>query len=94
MHHAGFTTVFAPNTRVLYEYEGVEYDIDFTSQQEGRDLERPTYSAVTSRSYHPGGVNTSRMDGSVNFMSDSIDPDLWRSIGTASGNEILTFAAY
>ena len=38
VHHAGFTTTFTPNTFVSYEYDGKVYDIDFNSQQEGRDL--------------------------------------------------------
>ena len=51
----GFTTVFRPNTKVIYNIGGETYDIDFSSQQEGRELSRPTYAAVTARSYHPGG---------------------------------------
>ena len=89
VHHAGFTTVFTPNTFVSYEVDGLVYDIDYTSQQEGRDLQRPTYSAVTARSYHPGGVNAVFMDGSVDFISETIDPLIWRSRGTARGNELI-----
>lgn len=90
VHHTGFTTVFTPNTRVRFTLDGREYDIDFSSQQEGRDLQRPTYAAVTARSYHPGGVNAVFMDGSVDFVSDAIDLSVWRSLGTAGGNELVT----
>jgi prepilin-type N-terminal cleavage/methylation domain-containing protein len=38
VHHSGVTTVFTPNTRVSYLFEGTEYDIDFNSQQEERAL--------------------------------------------------------
>ncbi len=89
VHHSGFTTVFTPNTRVPYVYNGNEYDINYNSQQEGKDLNRPTYAAVTARSYHSGGINTVRMDGSVHFVSNTISLDVWRSMGTASGDEIL-----
>ncbi len=90
VHHTGFTTVFSPNTEVSYTYDGTVYDIDYSSQQEGRDLNRPTYAAVTSRSFHPLGVNVVRMDGSVEFVAESIDLSVWRALGTADGREINT----
>ena len=90
VHHAGFTTVFAPNTTVRYDYQGQQYDIDFNSQQEGRDLNSRTYAAVTSRSHHQQGVNVCRMDGSVDFFSSSIDIEVWRALGTAWGSEVFT----
>lgn len=90
VHHSGFTTVYPPNTEVRYTYNGGVYDIDYNSQQEGRDMNRPTYAAVTSRSFHPGGVNIVRMDGSVDFVSESIDVSVWRALGTADGREINT----
>ena len=89
VHHAGFTTVFTPNTEVQYTHLGKTYDIDFNSQQEGRDLVRPTYAAVTSRSYHPTGVNVVRMDGSVDFFSETIDLQIWRALGTPNGGEVI-----
>jgi prepilin-type N-terminal cleavage/methylation domain-containing protein len=90
VHHAGITTVFGPNTFVAYNHNGKTYDIDFNSQQEGRDLNRTTYAAVTSRSYHEQGVNVARMDGSVDFISDSIDLEVWRALGTARGQEVFS----
>jgi prepilin-type processing-associated H-X9-DG protein len=41
----------------------------------------------TARSRHPGGVNTLRADGSVMFLSDSIQPRLWRALSTRRGGE-------
>ncbi|MFK7768647.1 MAG: DUF1559 domain-containing protein [Mariniblastus sp.] len=90
VHHTGFTTVFPPNTFVPFDYQGQTYDIDFNSQQEGRDLSRPTYAAVTSRSHHRQGVNVARMDGSVEFLSNAIDVEVWRALGTAAGKEVAT----
>jgi prepilin-type N-terminal cleavage/methylation domain-containing protein len=89
VHHAGFTTVFSPNAKVNFEHNGRLYDIDFSSQQEGRDLTRPTYAAVTARSHHEQGVNASRMDGSVGFISDSISVKVWRALGSAAGREVV-----
>jgi prepilin-type N-terminal cleavage/methylation domain-containing protein/prepilin-type processing-associated H-X9-DG protein len=43
---------------------------------------------VAARSYHSGGVNAARADGSVEFFSDNINLVLWRGLGTRAGNEI------
>lgn len=88
VHHAGFTTVFTPNTLVPYEYDGRVYDVDFNSWQEGRSDSRISYAAVTARSYHPGIVNTLLMDGSVRVTPDTIDLRSYRAMGTLSGGEI------
>ena len=90
VHHSGITTVFTPNTVVPYEYDGQMYDIDFNSEKEGNSTTKPTYAAITSRSYHAGGiVNTALMDGSTRPISDTIDLDIWRALGTISGGEVI-----
>ena len=43
---------------------------------------------ATSRSQHPGGVNALLADGSVPFVSDSIDVTIWRAMGTINGGEV------
>ena len=85
VHHAGFTTVFTPNTVVPYVYNDRTYDIDFNSQQEGRSLTNRTYAAVTARSYHAGVVNVAFMDGAVREVTDSVDLRVWRAVGTRAG---------
>lgn len=87
VHHAGVTTTFTPNTFVPYDHDGRTYDIDFNSWQEGRTDSRVTYGAVTSRSYHPGLVNTLLMDGSVTTFPDTIDHPTYRAMGTVAGGE-------
>ena len=52
------------------------------------DQTRQQYFAA--RSHHPGGVNASRCDGSVNFYSDSIDEFVWRALSSAAGGETNT----
>lgn len=43
----------------------------------------------TSRSYHPGGVNSGLCDGSVRFVSENIALKLWQALATPDGAEIV-----
>ena len=89
-HQTSFTATFSPNTVVLHEEDGEVFDIDWTNQQEGRSPSIKTFAAVTSRSYHTGGVNTARADGSVHFESDSIALNTWQALATRNGGEVLS----
>lgn len=89
VHQSGFTTTFGPNTLVPYQSAGVNYDVDFNSSREGRSLTGITYASVTSRSNHTGGVEVGLCDGSVRFLSQSIDLATWRSLGSRSGGEVV-----
>jgi prepilin-type N-terminal cleavage/methylation domain-containing protein len=90
VHHSGFTTVFAPNTYVRYVHsDGQTYDVDCNSRQEGTSATQTTYAAVTSRSYHPLGVNVAVMDGSVHFVRQEVSPIVWRAGGTRAGDEMV-----
>ena len=42
------------------------------------------------RSHHPGGVNASRCDGSVDFYNESVDERAWRALTSAAGNDLPT----
>lgn len=90
VHHTGMTTTFAPNTLVTYDHGGQTYDIDYNSQQIEKDATRPTFAAVTSRSYHPGGINAAFLDGSVRFVAEGIDPPLWLSLGCVDDSKVVT----
>ena len=87
--HAGFTTTFTPNTVVPHLQSGQTFDIDVSSMREGQNLTDTTYGVITSRSYHPGGVNVALMDGSVRFINSAISLTIWRSLGTRSGGEAI-----
>jgi prepilin-type N-terminal cleavage/methylation domain-containing protein len=45
---------------------------------------------IAARSKHPGGVNASRCDGSVNFYSSDVDAALWNALTSAAGAEVLS----
>ena len=90
VHQTGFTAAFTPNTRVPYPLNGRTLDIDYTSSREGASMTAPTYSVVTSRSYHPGGVNVTLTDGSVRFLVQSVERRVWQALATRSGGEVAT----
>jgi prepilin-type processing-associated H-X9-DG protein len=54
----------------------------------------PTYAAFTTRSYHPGGVNSLFADGSVHFFESRTNGLTWRSLGTIAGGEVLSGDSY
>ncbi len=93
-HQSGFTATLTPNSKMIYTHsDGQNYDVDWTNRQEGKGGFNDifvTYAAVTSRSYHPTGVNTCRADGSVSFVSSSIDLNVWRSLSTRDGGELVS----
>ena len=71
-----------------YNDSGIDYDVEFQTTTEGNALGRIVYAAVTSRSYHSGGVNAAMMDGSVHFIRSSIGLDIWRALATRAGGEV------
>ncbi len=87
VHQTGFTTTFTPNTKVLCAVNGETFDVNWTNQQEGKSRTIRTYAAVTSRSYHATGVNVVMMDGSVHFVSDTIQLPVWQALSTRVGGE-------
>ena len=88
VHQTGFTATFPPNTVVPFKAGNSQYDVDWTNQQEGKSGVIGTFAAVTSRSYHQNGVNTARSDGSVQFVSDAIQSDIWKALATRDGGEV------
>jgi len=89
VHHTGFTTTFTPNTKVLYEKDGAVYDIDVTTQQEGRSNDVPTFAAVTSRSWHSSQVNTVFLDGHTESVSNDVATEIWQAMGSIAGKEVI-----
>jgi prepilin-type N-terminal cleavage/methylation domain-containing protein/prepilin-type processing-associated H-X9-DG protein len=47
------------------------------------------YGLKGARSRHPGGVNLLLADGSVRFVSNTINPTTWTALATRAGGEVL-----
>jgi prepilin-type processing-associated H-X9-DG protein len=86
----GFTTAWPPNKIILGGATMVDVDIVSVGEKSGG----PTYAAVTSRSYHPGGVNSLFGDGSVRFIKSSINGVTWRALGSVGAGEVVSSDAF
>lgn len=87
----GFTTARRPN---YFESAQLSNGLDSDTLSVREYLGGPTYASVTVRSYHPGGVNAVLADGSVRFISDTVVPTVWLSLGTIAGGEVVSASAY
>jgi prepilin-type N-terminal cleavage/methylation domain-containing protein/prepilin-type processing-associated H-X9-DG protein len=85
VHHTGFTTAWSPNKLIR---NASARDVDLNGQRE--KVGGPTFAAITSRSYHPGGVNVLLGDGSVRFVRSTINGATWRALGTVAGGEVVS----
>ena len=100
-NETGFTTTFLPNQLCLCPDttgtmpSGTMQDVDWLSANEGTGLNQssptyyPTYAANTARSYFPGAVNVSMMDGSVKPIANTINIGVWQAISTRASQELL-----
>jgi prepilin-type N-terminal cleavage/methylation domain-containing protein/prepilin-type processing-associated H-X9-DG protein len=87
VHHIGMTTAWPPNKKTPGNTGYSLPDVDINSERER--FGGPTFAAITSRSYHPGGVNTLFGDGSVKFIKSTVDGIVWRGLGTVAGGEVV-----
>jgi prepilin-type N-terminal cleavage/methylation domain-containing protein/prepilin-type processing-associated H-X9-DG protein len=47
------------------------------------------HTIIGASSYHPGGVQTAFLDGSVRFVRNGVIQIVWASLGTISGGELI-----
>lgn len=94
VHAAGFTTAWPPNKAIIGRpgslYPGMDLDLNGLNEELGG----PTFAAINSRSYHPGGVDVLLGDGSARFIKSTVDGMIWRAMGTVGGGEVLSSDAY
>jgi prepilin-type processing-associated H-X9-DG protein len=105
VYHSGFTTAWPPNKLTATTVPagtvwdipvgapgGGQVDVDIYTYNENDG--GPTYAAFTTRSYHPGGVNSLFADGSVHFFKSSTNGNTWRGLGTIAGGEVVSADSY
>jgi prepilin-type processing-associated H-X9-DG protein len=88
----GFTAWLSPNSKgsdVIWQATN-RYPNDLIGMpgKRGSATEgNPVNQIIAARSYHAGGVNAGLADGSVRFVSETINIDNWRAAATADGGE-------
>lgn len=82
--------------RGLQYYRGITiytfYNHTLTPNSRFRDCVARNNQAeghMAARSFHTGGATVSLGDGSVRFVSDSVDAITWSAIGTRAGGEVI-----
>ena len=90
---AFFTTYYQPNTDRADELMSRNYCNNIPKLQPCvlETSVRGSYEIrLSARSKHTGGVNAARGDGSVIFVSNTINVNAWRAAGSAAGGESLS----
>ena len=89
---AGFETQLAPNSPAPDVMQSAGY-CDNTVPSNPPCIGPHSASnpmTMAARSRHKGGVQAAMCDGSVGFVSDNIQIEVWRALSTSQGKELTT----
>ncbi|MBR4752347.1 MAG: DUF1559 domain-containing protein [Thermoguttaceae bacterium] len=88
---AGFTAFLGPNSTYEVDYGRAYWDPeDFTPPLYGHGSGNWGSATFGARSSHAGGVNASMCDGSVRFVPNVVDLEVWRAMSSAKGQETVS----
>jgi prepilin-type processing-associated H-X9-DG protein len=91
---AGFTTEFQPNSPIQgsdIHTGGLCPAVDYPNLPRCTDVSTNTLARLSSaRSFHTAGLNVAMCDGSVRFVQNNIDIQVWRAMSTALGGEVVS----
>jgi prepilin-type N-terminal cleavage/methylation domain-containing protein/prepilin-type processing-associated H-X9-DG protein len=85
---SGFVTLQGPNTSTPDSMESGYCDPGYPNPPCAANV-GDSGEIMFARSRHPGGINVAMADGSGRFITDSIDLNTWRALGTSQGDEPL-----
>jgi prepilin-type N-terminal cleavage/methylation domain-containing protein/prepilin-type processing-associated H-X9-DG protein len=86
-----FTTYDSPNTMAPDLLQDLCNTTDNPNMPCNLDSSTTKRNKISVRSRHPGGVNAGLCDGAVRFVSQTINIDVWRALGTTQGGETTSF---
>jgi prepilin-type N-terminal cleavage/methylation domain-containing protein/prepilin-type processing-associated H-X9-DG protein len=88
---ASYETWLAPNSPIPDQMETASY-CNYPYADNPPCIAAPVIDLKTNaaRSRHPGGVNTTMCDGSVKFIKNSVNLNVWRALSTTQGGEIIS----
>ncbi len=86
MSRAGLSWAVATQAHTMYGHIGPPNDP--SADCLGRAIF--WYGMASARSNHPGGVKAALADGSVRFVTSSVDRQVWKAIGTRAGGEVVS----
>ena len=81
LNDPGFNAVNTPNTASCVPEAMPVFPENY--QQETP----PEYGSYAASSFHPGTVNAARFDGSVQSVSEEIDPAVWQALNSSNGSD-------
>jgi prepilin-type N-terminal cleavage/methylation domain-containing protein/prepilin-type processing-associated H-X9-DG protein len=84
---AGFETYNGPNSASPDSLQFTSYCNNLPDQNLPCTV--TAVNLLSARSRHTGGVNVALCDGSVRFVTDNVDINTWRALGTTAGGEAL-----
>jgi type II secretory pathway pseudopilin PulG len=89
-----FNTNQAPNTMtpdITYNFYSTAHTQHPLSQINGSTSDGDGYAMrLSARSWHAGGVNAGLADGSIRFVTNQINLDIWRGVGSTNGGEVVS----
>jgi prepilin-type N-terminal cleavage/methylation domain-containing protein/prepilin-type processing-associated H-X9-DG protein len=92
---SGFSAYYGPNTTQPDTFPSSSAPCDPTGNNPPcRFTSGLVPEMFFSRSRHPGGVNVAMCDGSVRFVSDTVNITTWRALSTTYGDELDSVADF
>jgi prepilin-type N-terminal cleavage/methylation domain-containing protein/prepilin-type processing-associated H-X9-DG protein len=94
-----YDQLYAPNAAALDEMEfcteigpadDIAGAINPSAPCSSKRANFPRWTAQTSRSQHPGGVNVSFCDGHTTFIANDVEIAVWRRLATRAGQDAVS----